>query len=81
MEMIVHETESQDFSKINPGKTKNQGLQKILVRSVKRETGQGRTGNDMINGRDFRHEKPGNAGHGNLRLWSGWIIPRSMYLT
>jgi hypothetical protein len=79
MKMVVHETESQDFSKIDPGKTKNQRLQKILVRSVERQTGQGRTGDDMIDGRRFRHEKPGNAGHGDLRLWNGWIIPRSMY--
>jgi hypothetical protein len=78
MKMVVHETKSKDFGEIDPKKTKSQGLQKVLVRGVERKPREGSMGYDMIDGRCLRHEKPGNAGHGNLRIWSGWIIPHSM---
>ncbi len=62
MKKVVHGIKSQDFGEIDSGKTKSQGLQKVLVRCVERKPGQGSTGYDMIDGRCFRHEKPGNAG-------------------
>jgi hypothetical protein len=41
VKMVVHETESNDFSEIDAGKMKNQGLQPVLVGGRERKPGQG----------------------------------------
>jgi len=61
--MVVHETESNDFSEIDAGKMKNQGLQPVLVGGRERKPGQGCAGNDMVDGRSFGHKKSGDARH------------------
>jgi len=67
MEMVVHETEAQNFSEIDSGKTKNQRLEIILVCGNEGKPRQSRSGDDVIYGRVFGQKKPGNAGHDDLR--------------
>jgi len=73
--MVVHETEAKDFSKIDAGIAKNQGLQTVLVGGSERKSGQGRAGHDVVDGRRFGHKKPGNAGHETTSgSESGWML-------
>jgi hypothetical protein len=67
MKVVVHEAVPQDFREIDPGKMKDQPLQCVLVRTIKGKSGQGGTGDDVVDGRGFGHEQSGNAGHGDLR--------------
>jgi hypothetical protein len=48
--MVVHETEAKDFSKIDAGIAKNQGLQTVLVSGSEGKSGQGRAGHDVVDG-------------------------------
>jgi hypothetical protein len=68
MKVVVHEAVPQDFREIDPGKMKDQPLQCVLVRTIKGKSGQGGTGDNVVDGRGFGHKESGNAGHGDLRF-------------
>jgi hypothetical protein len=73
MEMVAHETKSQDIHAIQDLQALDEIQQVGIVQIVNGKTGQGGSGNDMIHGALGISDKAGYAGHG-IPPGDSWLV-------
>jgi hypothetical protein len=63
MKMVGHDTKTQHVDKIETTELLGQIQQIVLLWSLKRKSGQGCAGDDVVDGRDVSADEPGYTGH------------------